>query len=143
FPGLSGFFAKDQVVAAAAQSGRRALWYTALFAALLTALYESRATFMTFFGKPRYEGHPHDPPTRMRMALMVLAFGAATAGVLGLSATTGLLPKFLSPVVGRTKEAISGPPEWALAVISVLVRNYALAVLLGAVSVLWYLAVRF
>jgi NADH-quinone oxidoreductase subunit L len=121
FPGLSGFFAKDQVVAAAAQSGRLALWYAALFGALLTAVYETRATFLTFFGKARYEGHPHDPPSRMRTALVTLAVGAAGAGVLGLSATTGLIPKFLTPVVGRTKEAVAGPPEWALTLISVLV----------------------
>src|SRR5436853_3936733 len=61
-PPLSGFFAKDQVVAAARQSGRIGLWYAALFGALLTALYESRATFLAFSGTPRYHGHPHDPP---------------------------------------------------------------------------------
>src|SRR5207253_5501118 len=60
-PPLSGFFAKDQVVSSAVQSGRTALWIVALFAALLTALYESRATFLAFFGEPRYQGHPHDP----------------------------------------------------------------------------------
>jgi NADH-quinone oxidoreductase subunit L len=120
-PPLSGFFAKDQVVAAASQSGRTGLWYAALFGALLTALYESRGTFLTFFGEPRYQGHPHDPPARMRIALIVLACGAAAAGVLGLSATTGLLPKFLSPVVGQTREALSGPSELVLSVISVAV----------------------
>jgi NADH-quinone oxidoreductase subunit L len=120
-PPLSGFFAKDQVVAAASQAGRSGLWYAALFGALLTAVYESRGTFLTFFGEPRYAGHPHDPPPRMRTALIVLAFGAASAGFLGLSATTGLLPKFLSEVVGRTKEAVSGPSELVLSVISVAI----------------------
>jgi NADH-quinone oxidoreductase subunit L len=120
-PPFSGFFAKDQVVAAASQSGRTGLWYAALFGALLTALYESRGTFLTFFGEPRYQGHPHDPPARMRTALIVLACGAAAAGVLGLSATTGLLPKFLSPVVGQTREALSGPSELVLSIISVAV----------------------
>jgi NADH-quinone oxidoreductase subunit L len=120
-PPLSGFFAKDQVVAAASQAGRAGLWYAALFGAFLTAVYESRGTFLTFLGEPRYEGHPHDPPSRMRAALIVLAFGAATAGVLGVSATSGLLPKFLTPVVGQTKEAVSGPSELLLAIISVAV----------------------
>jgi NADH-quinone oxidoreductase subunit L len=120
-PPLSGFFAKDQVVAAARQSGRIGLWYAALFGALLTALYESRATFLTFFGTPRYHGHPHDPPSKMRVALVLLALGAATAGVLGLSATTGLISQFLAPVVGRTREAVSGPSEVVLSVISVAV----------------------
>src|SRR5947208_3571402 len=71
-PPLSGFFAKDQVVAAASQAGRIGLWYAALFGALLTALYETRGTFLTFFGEPRHDGHPHDPPARMRAALLAL-----------------------------------------------------------------------
>src|SRR5439155_22265460 len=83
-PPLSGFFAKDQVVAAARQSGRIGLWYAALFGSLLTALYESRGTFLTFFGQRRYAGHPHDPPARMRAALVGLAIGAAVGGALGL-----------------------------------------------------------
>jgi NADH-quinone oxidoreductase subunit L len=57
----------------------------------------------------------------MRSALVVLAVGAAAAGVLGLSATTGLLPKFLTPVVGRTREAASGPSELTLTLISVAI----------------------
>ncbi len=120
-PPLSGFFAKDQVVASASQSGRVGLWYAALFGALLTAIYESRGTFLTFFGQQGYEGHPHDPPPRMRAALILLAIGAASAGVLGISTTTGLLPKFLAPVVGRTGEAVSGPSEVVLSIISVAI----------------------
>src|SRR5438477_5654011 len=92
-PPLSGFFAKDQVVASAQQTGRLGLWIAALFAAVLTALYESRATFLAFFGEPRYAGHPHDPGPRMRAVLVTLAIGAVVAGLLGLSATTGVLPK--------------------------------------------------
>jgi NADH-quinone oxidoreductase subunit L len=130
-PPLSGFFAKDQVVASASQAGRTGLWLAAVFGAFLTALYESRGTFLTFFGEARYDGHPHDPPRRMRAALIVLAIGAATAGVLGISATTGLLPEFLAPVVGRTNEAVSGPSELALSIISV-------AVALAGIAVAWF-----
>jgi NADH-quinone oxidoreductase subunit L len=120
-PPLSGFFAKDQVVASASQSGRIGLWYAALFGALLTAVYESRGTFLAFFGERRYEGHPHDPPPKMRTVLVLLALGAAAAGVLGLSATTGAIPKFLTPVVGATREARAGPSEAVLSIISVVV----------------------
>jgi NADH-quinone oxidoreductase subunit L len=120
-PPFSGFFAKDQVVASAARSGRMGLWYAALFGALLTAIYVSRATFMAFFGRPRYEGHPHDPPPRMRGALILLAVGAAAAGLLGLSATTGVIAKFLTPVVGQTKEATAGPSEVVRTSLSVAV----------------------
>jgi NADH-quinone oxidoreductase subunit L len=130
-PPLSGYFAKDQVVASAIQSGRTGFWYAALLGALLTAVYVTRGTFLTFFGDPRYDGHPHDPPSRMRTALVVLAVGAATTGVLGLSATTGLIPRFLQPVVGEAREAIAGPSEPILAVISV-------AVALAGISLVWF-----
>jgi NADH-quinone oxidoreductase subunit L len=120
-PPLSGFFAKDQVVAAASQSGRVGLYYAALFGAFLTAVYESRATFLAFFGEPRYRAHPHDPPPRMRGVLVALAIGAALAGLLGLSATTGLIPKFLAPVLGPAKEAAAGPSELVLSMVAVVV----------------------
>jgi NADH-quinone oxidoreductase subunit L len=126
-PPLSGFFAKDQVVAAASHAGRTGLWVAALFGALLTAVYESRGTFLAFFGERRFEGHPHDPPPRMRTALIVLAVGAAVAGFLGVSSTTGLIPKFLAPVVGRTREAVGGPAEVVLSVISVIVALAGIA----------------
>src|SRR5439155_9775523 len=101
------------------------------FGAFLTAVYQSRGTFLTFFGERRYDGHPHDPPTRMRTALVALSVGAAAAGVLGLSATTGLLPKFLSPVLGRTKEAVSGPSELVLSIVSV-------AIALAGILLAWF-----
>jgi NADH-quinone oxidoreductase subunit L len=129
-PPLSGFFAKDQVVAAAGHAGRVGLFSAALFGAFLTAVYESRATFLAFFGRPRYQGHPHDPPPRMRTVLVALAVGAAVAGALGLSATTGLLPKFLGPVVGPTEEAHAGPSELVLAIVSV-------AIALAGISLAW------
>jgi NADH-quinone oxidoreductase subunit L len=126
-PPLSGFFAKDQVVASASQAGKVGLWYAALFGSLLTAVYASRATFLAFLGRPRYEGHPHDPPLRMRTVLVMLAVGAAFAGVLSLSATTGWLPTFLAPVVGPTVEAHVGPSELVLAIVSVVVAMIGIA----------------
>jgi NADH-quinone oxidoreductase subunit L len=84
-------------------------------------MYMSRATFMTFFGSRRHDGHPHDPPSRMRMSLILLAAGAVAGGLLGLSATTGVIPTFLTPVVGKPHEAVTGPSEIVLSIISVLV----------------------
>ena len=129
-PPLSGFFAKDQVIAAASHGGRPVLWVAALFGALLTAIYVSRASFMTFFGEPRqgHGIHPHDPPGRMRLALVALAIGAAGAGLLGLSATTGVVPVFLAPVVGETREATAGLSELALTIISFAIALLGLAV---------------
>jgi NADH-quinone oxidoreductase subunit L len=127
-PPLSGFFSKDQVVAAAGEAGRTGLWVAALVGALLTAIYVSRATFLVFFGAPRFEGHPHEAPKWMRVTLVVLAVGAAAGGVLGLSATTGILPSFLEPVLGQSHAGeAGGPSELVLTLISVAVAALGIA----------------
>jgi NADH-quinone oxidoreductase subunit L len=131
-PPFAGFFSKDQVIAAASQAGRVGLWVGILFGALLTAIYITRATLMTFFGDPRYEGHPHDPPSRMRVALVVLGVGALTSGfVLGASATNGAITRFLEPVVGAVGEPTSGPSELVLSIISVMVA-------LAGIALAWF-----
>jgi len=127
-PPLAGFFAKDQVVAAANLSGRDALWVAALVAAVLTVLYETRGTFMTFFGERRYEGEPHDPPAVMRIPMLLLAVGATAGGLLGLSATTGAIPRFLSPVVGVASGSGRGLSEATLSAISVAVAVVGIGV---------------
>jgi NADH-quinone oxidoreductase subunit L len=120
FP-FSGFFAKDQVIAAASRAGRQGLWVVALVGALLTSIYISRATFLTFFGRSRTEVEPHESPLLMRVGLIALAIGATLAGVLGLSANTGVIAKFLGPVVGHPKAAEHGPSEIALTIISLVI----------------------
>jgi NADH-quinone oxidoreductase subunit L len=122
-PPLSGFFAKDQVVAAASTSGHTGLWIAALVGALLTAVYITRATFMTFFGERRFasEAHPDEPPAVMSVPMIALAAAAAAGGVLGLSATNGLITRFLGPVIRATHRAASGPSEVVLSIISVVV----------------------
>jgi NADH-quinone oxidoreductase subunit L len=122
-PPLAGFFSKDQAVAAASLAGREGLWLAGLAASLLTAVYIWRATFMTFFGPPRYEGEPHEPSPIMRVPMSVLAAASALGGLLGLSATDGALPRFL----GATEIGTSGPPESVLTVIAVAVALLGLA----------------
>ena len=54
---------------------------------------------------------------------MLLALGALAVigGVLGLSASNGLLVRFLRPVIGPVGERIAGPSEVVLTLISVVV----------------------
>jgi NADH-quinone oxidoreductase subunit L len=126
-PPLAGFFAKDQVVAAASLAGRPGLWLAALTASFLTAVYMWRATFMTFFGVARYEHQPHESPVVMRAPMGALAVAAALGGGLGLSATTGALPRFL----GAREVGTNGPPEVVLTLIS-------LAIALAGLGLAWF-----
>ena len=100
-PPLSGFFAKDEILAVASRTGRTLAYAVALFAAFFSALYISRVVFVAFFGPPRHDQHPHESPRVMIVPLILLAVGAVAAGLLGLSAVSGVLPRFLEPVVAR------------------------------------------
>jgi NADH-quinone oxidoreductase subunit L len=126
-PPLSGFFAKDQVLAAASQTGRTVAWLVALFAAFFSALYVSRIFFLAFTGAPRYEREPHESPRVMTVPMILLTVGAVGAGVLGLSAVSGVLPRFLAPVLGPPLKAEGGLSEVWLTVISVSVALLGIA----------------
>ncbi|MDP9342920.1 MAG: NADH-quinone oxidoreductase subunit L [Actinomycetota bacterium] len=127
-PPLSGFFAKDEILAVASHTGRTVAWAVALFAAFFSALYISRVVFIAFFGPPRHDQHPHESPRIMTVPLVLLAIGAVAAGLLGLSAVSGVLPRFLVPVVGRVQEGHGGLSTVVLTVISVTVSLLGIAV---------------
>ncbi len=127
-PPLSGFFAKDQVLAAASHSGRTAAWIVALFAAFFSALYISRIAFLAFFGPLRHDTDPHESPKVMTVPMVLLAVGAVVGGILGISAVSGILPRFLEPVIGPVGEGNKGLSTLALAAISVAVALLGMAV---------------
>jgi NADH-quinone oxidoreductase subunit L len=87
FPFTSGFVSKDAIIeatyAAHTQVGNYAFVLT-LIAAVLTAFYSWRLTFLTFEGKPRQPKealeHAHEPPWTMGVPLVLLAFGALLLG---------------------------------------------------------------
>jgi NADH-quinone oxidoreductase subunit L len=118
-PPLSGFFAKDQVLAVANQTGRILAWAVALLAAFFSALYISRVVFLAFFGPHRHDQDPHESPPIMTIPMILLAVGAAVGGVLAVSEVSGVIPTFLAPVIGTVPEVRGGLPTWVLAMISV------------------------
>ena len=86
FPFTAGYFSKDAIIDVAhnshAQGALYAFW-ALIAAAFLTSFYSWRLIFMAFFGKPRDEHafeHAHESPPVMTVPLLVLAFGALTAG---------------------------------------------------------------
>ncbi|HEX9124221.1 MAG TPA: NADH-quinone oxidoreductase subunit L [Actinomycetota bacterium] len=120
-PPLAGFFSKDQVIAAANHGGDQLAWVVALVAAFFSALYIMRMIFLTFAGRPRWQGHPYESPPVMLVPLILLAVGAVAGGLLGLSAVTGKLPAFLAPVLGEVHQPTRGMSETGLSLISVIV----------------------
>jgi NADH-quinone oxidoreductase subunit L len=84
-PPLSGFWSKDEILAAAFARGGiyQAIWALGLVTALLTAFYMTRLMVLTFLGEPRWDGdvHPHESPWSMTIPLIVLAFFTTTVGV--------------------------------------------------------------
>ncbi|KQV24072.1 MULTISPECIES: NADH-quinone oxidoreductase subunit L [unclassified Kitasatospora] len=108
FPGLSGFFSKDQIIEAAFAKGGTEGWILGvctLVGAAVTAFYMTRVMLLTFFGEKRWqtddeghEPHPHESPAVMTLPMVVLAFGSVFAG--GLFAWNESFVDWLEPVTG-------------------------------------------
>jgi NADH-quinone oxidoreductase subunit L len=128
-PPFSGFFSKDEILAAA--YGKNPVYYiVGVFTALLTAFYMFRLYAMTFRGQFRgtheQEHHLHESPAAITIPLVILAILAAVAGFLGIppvfAPNAHLLGQYLSPVLG---EGAHGPElergmEGILMVVSVV-----------------------
>ena len=88
-PPFAGFFSKDAILMAAFASEHYVIWGIGTLTAGLTAFYMFRLLFAVFFAKAK-EVHPLQPlPASMTKPLIVLAFGSATAGFLGLNEAYG------------------------------------------------------
>ena len=77
---LSGFFAKDEILEVANNTGHDvAVRPRHRSARCISALYIGRLVFLTFFGRPRSEEaeHAHESPPVMTIPLVLLAIGAA------------------------------------------------------------------
>ncbi|HEY4062797.1 MAG TPA: NADH-quinone oxidoreductase subunit L [Puia sp.] len=104
-PPFSGFFSKDEILAAA--YAKNPVYYVVgVFTALLTAFYMFRLYATTFRGTFRgthdQEHHLHESPSAITIPLIVLALLAAGAGFLGIpeviAPNAHWLEHFLAPV---------------------------------------------
>lgn len=102
-PLLSGFFSKDEILYMALAQGYWGVWLVGLAVAGMTAYYTFRMFFLVFHGTPRDQhafDQAHESPRVMTVPLIILAVGAAFAGVLNLPALFGgnqLVTHWLSP----------------------------------------------
>jgi NADH-quinone oxidoreductase subunit L len=108
FPGLSGFWAKSDVLLNA-WSVSPALWAIGAVTAVLTAYYMGREYLLVFSGEERWprnhEGHPlhpHEPRKVMTIPLIVLSIASVFAGFINLPFHPRwvFLERWLHPVFG-------------------------------------------
>ncbi len=103
FP-FSGFWSKDEILSATFAHGDMVLYGAGVLTAFITGIFMTKLIVVTFFGKKRYHGSPHESPATMTIPLMVLAFFAVFAGLVGLP---NIHPNFGSFL------GLHGPPEGA------------------------------
>jgi NADH-quinone oxidoreductase subunit L len=88
-PPFSGFFSKDEIIAATLNPGQGSLWLfvLAVGVALLTTFYMSRLVLVAFLGpaKSPEASHAHESPKVMTLPLMALAVPAAMGGFWGIA----------------------------------------------------------
>ncbi len=100
FP-LSGFFSKDEILAALYHKHMWPILGAAILGAFLTAFYMARVCFVVFFGREKGH-HAHESPLVMTVPLVILT--AITVG-LGLDARLGA--HFFTEFLGEHPEPIN------------------------------------
>jgi NADH-quinone oxidoreductase subunit L len=109
-PPFSGFFSKDEILAAAF-SHNRLLFAIEYVVAGITAFYMFRLYFNVFWGEETsYDHTPHEAPATMTIPLIVLAIGAAVSGFIPFS-----------KLVTSDSKVFETEIEWGVAVPSVLI----------------------
>jgi NADH-quinone oxidoreductase subunit L len=137
FPLMSGFFSKDEILAAAFEH-LPILWVVGIITAGLTAFYTFRAIFVAFHGQPRDQrlyDHAHESGKPITFALIALAVLSIFGGLLGLPGFLGAphaLEKWLEPVYMAVEHGaeshLSLNVELALFAISAVVAIVGIAV---------------
>jgi len=137
-PGLSGFFSKDEILAAAFGRGQThpiwlVFWGMAMLAAFMTAFYMMRLIAMTFLGENRTgaaeQEYLHDAPPVMTGPLVILGILSVVGGLLNLPAFAGghhAMETWLEPVMAAAQavmpvEMPHGTTEWLLIAAAVTV----------------------
>lgn len=133
-PPFSGFFSKDEILAAA-YAKNPIYWGLGVVGAAMTAFYMFRLYATTFLGNFRgthdQEHHLHESPKAMTIPLIVLAVLSVVGGLIGVPEILGgshQLHHFLSPVLVSEKvHEIEHGTEMGLMAASVVVALVAAA----------------
>ena len=115
-PPFSGFFSKDLILEKAfGHHGiGHVIWAIGLAGAFCTAFYMFRLVFLTFYGKERIDHHVkkhlHESPWTITLPLVILAIGAAGAGLIQMPhlffGGTHLLTDYFKPIFAPGREIV-------------------------------------
>jgi NADH-quinone oxidoreductase subunit L len=163
FPGFSGYYSKDMIIAAVHASDLPAAhfaYYAVLFGVLITAVYSFRLLFLTFHGEFRgshdhdhghhrhdhsHDHHPHESPWVVTLPLILLAIpsvviGALTAGALingdYFADSIVVLPGH--PAMEHLREEYHGPFSFALHAVA----NPVFYLMLAGIVIAWFCYIR-
>ncbi|OQP61442.1 NADH-quinone oxidoreductase subunit L [Niastella vici] len=111
-PPFSGFFSKDEILAAAYEKDHL-YYYLGVAGAMITAFYMFRLYFTTFWGSFRgteeQKHHLHESPAAMTIPLIVLAILSMIGGFVGLPEVFNMgehkLEHFLAPIFEASTKA--------------------------------------
>jgi len=140
-PPFSGFFSKDEILAAA-YAKHPIYWFLGLIGAAMTAFYMFRLYATTFLGQFRgteaQASHLHESPISMTIPLIILAVLSAVGGAMGVPEILGghhWLGHHLSSIIG-TEQALhlSHTTEWILMGTSVTIAVLALLIAISKYS---------
>lgn len=126
-PPFSGFFSKDEILAAALNPvhGSVGLFLLGVFVSFLTTFYMTRLFLVAFRGAPRSEAATHagEAPRVMKWPLIALAIPAALSGFWGIE-----------PFVARSKHATEAAEGWVTQVFAPF-AHAPLAAMFGLLAV--------
>ena len=140
-PPFSGFFSKDEILAAA-YAKNPIYWFLGLIGAAMTAFYMFRLYATTFLGQFRgteaQASHLHESPISMTIPLIILAVLSAVGGAMGVPEILGghhWLGHHLSSIIGAEQALhLSHTTEWILMGTSVSIAVIALLIAVGKYS---------
>ncbi|AIW87082.1 NADH ubiquinone oxidoreductase chain L [Bacillus mycoides] len=114
-PLLSGFFSKDEILAAAWMNGNYFLFVLAVIAAFLTAFYMFRLYFLVFTGETKTKEEVHESPRTMTYPMIVLGVLAVVAGYINTPWFGTFLGDWLTKDIGFQVKEVHGP-VWIMVV---------------------------
>ena len=140
-PPFSGFFSKDEILAAA-YAKNPIYWFLGVVGAAMTAFYMFRLYATTFLGQFRgteaQASHLHESPINMTLPLIILAVLSAVGGAMGVPEILGghhWLSHHLSSIIGAEHALhLSHTTEWILMGTSVAIALVALLIAIGKYS---------